>query len=286
MTDFHIYIFILLLFLLFFSKKFFKIFLEDFTANFLRRKMQSVLMSSAFFKNFSLTFSSKLTFSTTTTKKVTSAAVNKPVRLPPGFNPVTPFAVYVKEKMQNSTGERASEAVKKVAKSWKEMSNLDKNPYIENSKLLTEQRKDEFAKLSEQKKEELLEGNALRLEKRKRSSLMRDLHKFYKQTNKPKRSLGPFLLFCKAEMEKTQVPKGKEEVIKFGKDFGEQWKVLTADEKKIYLDKAANLKNLYTKELEIWKNINADEISKWNAKLESAKPKKVVTKPKKMKALK
>jgi len=68
-----------------------------------------------------------LTFSTTTTKKVTSAAVNKPVRLPPGFNPVTPFAVYVKEKMQNSTGERASEAVKKVAKSWKEMSNLDKN---------------------------------------------------------------------------------------------------------------------------------------------------------------
>jgi len=36
-------------------------------------------------------------------------------------------------------------------------------------------------------------------------------------------------------MEKTQVPKGKEEVIKFGKDFGEQWKVLTADEKKVFL---------------------------------------------------
>jgi len=46
--------------------------------------------------------------------------------------------------------------------------------------------------------------------------------------------LGPFLLFCKAEMEKTQVPKGKEEVIKFGKDSGEQWKVLTADEKKVF----------------------------------------------------
>uniref|UniRef100_A0A915LJZ4 HMG box domain-containing protein n=1 Tax=Meloidogyne javanica TaxID=6303 RepID=A0A915LJZ4_MELJA len=199
----------------------------------------------------------KLTFSTTTTKKVT-AVVDKPVRLPPGFHRVTPFAVFVKEKMQNTSGERASEAVKKVAKSWKEMSNLDKNPYIENSKLLTEQRKDEFAKLSDQKKEELLEGNALRLEKRKRST----------------------------EMEKTQVPKGKEEVIKFGKDFGEQWKVLTADEKKIYLDKAANLKNNYTKELEVWKNINADEISKWNAKLEMAKPKKVVTKPKKMKAVK
>jgi len=52
------------------------------------------------------------------------------------------------------------------------------------------------------------------------------------------------------------------------------------------LDKAANLKNNYTKELEVWKNINADEISKWNAKLEMAKPKKVVTKPKKMKAVK
>jgi len=56
-----------------------------------------------------------------------TAVVDKPVRLPPGFHHVTPFAVFVKEKMQNTSGESASEAVKKVAKSWKEMSNLDKN---------------------------------------------------------------------------------------------------------------------------------------------------------------
>ncbi|KAL7071920.1 hypothetical protein ACQ4LE_008558 [Meloidogyne hapla] len=236
--------------------------------------------SSAFFNKFSFSFASKLCFSTTT-KKVTAVSANKPIRLPPGYNPVTPFALYIKEKTKDAKGEKSSEMVKKVSAAWKSMNELEKEQYVSQSKIISEEKKKEFSNLSQEKKEELLNKNSIRIEKLKRNKQKRELHKFYNETNKPKHPMGAFLLFCKDQMEKDQVPKGKEGVIEFGKIFGEKWKVLTEEEKKIYLNKAEELKNIYDKELEIWKNVNADKIEKWNeAKLE-LKPKKVVTEKKK-----
>ncbi|CAK5085428.1 unnamed protein product [Meloidogyne enterolobii] len=228
-------------------------------------------MQSVLFKNFSFSFASKLNFSTTTTKKIDSVVAHKSARLPSGFNPITPFAVFVKEKMKNSTGEKASELVKKVAKSWKEMSDLDKKSYVENAKIISQKRKDEFSQFSVQQQEDLMKSNASLIEKRKRGKLLHDLHEFYKQTNKPKRPMNGFLLFCKDGMEKNQTPKGKEEIIQVGKDFGQQWKLMTDVDKKFYLEKAENLKNHYNKELQVWKDVNADEISKWNDKLKLGK---------------
>ena len=54
------------------------------------------------------------------------------------------------------------------------------------------------------------------------------------ETNKPKRPMSAFFLFCKDEREKGLIPKGKEEIIQFGKSFGEKWNSGTADEKKVF----------------------------------------------------
>jgi hypothetical protein len=47
----------------------------------------------------------------------------------------------------------------------------------------------------------------------------------------------PFLLFCKDLRDKEGlIPKGKEDIIQFGKNFGEKWKSININEKQVFLN--------------------------------------------------
>ncbi|KAJ4884562.1 high mobility group B protein 7-like [Raphanus sativus] len=92
--------------------------------------------------------------------------------------------------------------------------------------------------------------------KAKRVRKAKDEKKSSASNNKPKRPLTAFFIFmndfCKTFKEENPSSNVKD----VAKQGGEKWKSLTEEEKKVYLDKAAELKAEYNKSLE---SSDADE---------------------------
>ncbi|KAF7639874.1 hypothetical protein Mgra_00000794 [Meloidogyne graminicola] len=207
---------------------------------------------------------------------------------------INPFTIYIKETFKEG-GIKASEFVKQASASWKKMSDSEKEPYISKAKSYNEKKKVELLNISKEEKEKLVNEKYLR----SISKLNREIRKFNDETNKPKHPMTSYILFFQDKMEKDGKPKGKEEVIKFAKNVGEMWKTISDDEKKvkineynnlklnfnflliviwvaIYLNKAEELKNNYLKELDVWKNVNAEKIDMWNEKKSHLKASKLI----------
>ncbi|EOA21466.1 hypothetical protein CARUB_v10001858mg [Capsella rubella] len=92
--------------------------------------------------------------------------------------------------------------------------------------------------------------------KPKRVRKAKDDKKSSSTSNKPKRPLTAFFIFMN-DFRKTYKDENPSSNVKdVAKHGGEKWKSLTEEEKKVYLDKAAELKAEYNKSLE---NNDADE---------------------------
>ncbi|KAJ4877493.1 High mobility group B protein 7 [Raphanus sativus] len=99
-------------------------------------------------------------------------------------------------------------------------------------------------KLVERKKSTSDEPKAKRVRKGK------DEKKSSASNNKPKRPLTAFFIFM-SDFRKTFKEENPSSSVKdVAKQGGEKWKSLTEEEKKVYLDKAAELKAEYNKSLE------------------------------------
>ncbi|KAJ0238114.1 High mobility group B protein 7 [Hirschfeldia incana] len=108
----------------------------------------------------------------------------------------------------------------------------------------------------ERKKSTSNEPKAKRLRKAKND----DKNKKSSSSNKPKRPLTAFFIFM-ADFRKTFKEENPDAGVKdVAKQGGEKWKSLDEEEKKVYLDKAAELKAEYNKSLESSNDADEEEV--------------------------
>uniref|UniRef100_A0A183C027 HMG box domain-containing protein n=1 Tax=Globodera pallida TaxID=36090 RepID=A0A183C027_GLOPA len=217
-----------------------------------------------------------------------------PSRLPSGYNAPKPFALFMKDQMTGKSG-GVSVLLKIVSTNWKSLGEEEKQNYSERAKKIGVELRDNFEKLTDGQKKDLWDKHVEKMNKRRRLQMKRKLHKFYAETNRPKRPLSSYMVFVKERFEKQTEPlKTRDKVNKFGVEMGQQWRQMTDAEKQPYVDQAQGHRAEYRVELAEWKQNHADEIKAW--KKATAKPalkgerqKKVLKrglKPKKMKAAK
>ncbi|KAJ4866603.1 High mobility group B protein 7 [Raphanus sativus] len=96
--------------------------------------------------------------------------------------------------------------------------------------------------------------------KRVRKAKDENKKKSSSSSNKPKRPLTAFFIFM-ADFRKTFKEENPDAGVKdVAKQGGEKWKSLDEEEKKVYLDKAAELKAEYNKSLESSKDADEEEV--------------------------
>ncbi|KAF8097147.1 hypothetical protein N665_0294s0049 [Sinapis alba] len=96
--------------------------------------------------------------------------------------------------------------------------------------------------------------------KPKRLRKAKDENKKSSSSNKPKRPLTAFFIFM-ADFRKTFKEENPDANVKdVAKQGGEKWKSLDEEEKKVYLDKAAELKAEYNKSLESSNDADEEEV--------------------------
>ena len=111
----------------------------------------------------------------TTTSNVFSTQI-KTTRLPHGYNGPTPYSLFIKEKTEGMVkGDKVTEAFKRFAIDWKNLSMEQKNVYLENARKMKEKKRAEFESLPSDTKQDLMIKNVERNEKRKQLSKKREI---------------------------------------------------------------------------------------------------------------
>lgn len=161
--------------------------------------------------------------------------------------PIPSYFIYNKEKYPETKEKypelTPGEIKKKISQMWKSMDEEEKKPY--NQKASDE--KEKYNKLLEKYNEEH-SGNTSEDEsdgepvKKKKT----------RDPNKPKKYITAFFLFCKHKREqlKEQDPQSSEKPTQTSKKSSIEWRAMTDEEKKPYLEEEAVLKSKYLKAME------------------------------------
>uniref|UniRef100_A0A183BRG2 HMG box domain-containing protein n=1 Tax=Globodera pallida TaxID=36090 RepID=A0A183BRG2_GLOPA len=185
-----------------------------------------------------------------------------PARLPSGYKGPKAYALFMKDQLRGKRG--GPETFKIGSTNWKSLSEDEKQNYSERAKKIGDELRDNFEKLTNRQKKDLWDKQAEKRNKLQILQMKKKLHKFYAETNRPKRPLTSHLGFMKECFEKQPKPiKTQDKVNKFVTEMGQRWRQMTEAEKQPYVDQAQCNLAAYNMELAEWKQKYANEIRAW-----------------------
>uniref|UniRef100_A0A914IGS6 HMG box domain-containing protein n=1 Tax=Globodera rostochiensis TaxID=31243 RepID=A0A914IGS6_GLORO len=195
-------------------------------------------------------------------RRRSSHSAHIPSRLPSGYNAPIACSLFTKDQMTGQSG--GPELLKIVSTNWKSLSKEEKQSYSERAKKIGDELRDKFEKLTNRQKKDLWDKHVEKRNKLQILQMKKKLHKFYAETNRPKRPLPSYMLFMKERFEKQTEPiKTNDELKKFAVETGQQWRQMTDAEKLPYVDQMQYNLAAYHKEMAEWKQKYANEIRAW-----------------------
>ncbi|KAL3101723.1 hypothetical protein niasHT_020608 [Heterodera trifolii] len=207
------------------------------------------------------------------------------LRLPSKFNAPHAFAIYLREQFGAQTG-LAKDIVKSVSVTWNNLSDDEKQRYADSAKKFADEKRENFERLSEEQKQELIEQHQSNVARRRRLRKKKSLQKLFADTNHPKRPLMSYMIFAKKQQQASTL-KTREERVNFAIELGEQWQQMTDTEKEPYVTESRHNLAIYNHQVEEWKEKYADEIDEWRkANMPKRKKKMAMKGKRKMKAAK
>jgi hypothetical protein len=180
------------------------------------------------------------------------------------------YALYVKTNFQK--GVPAAEQFASIAKAWKTCSVGEKKKFTDEAAKLRKDAIAEFSKLPKKEQKEQFDEAAKSRVDLKNFRRINAYRKFRKETKCPTRPLNAFMLYRQEKYPAST----REDIATTAKKAAEEFKKMSDDEKKPYLDKYNQQREAYKADYEKWYKIHGKAYEA--VKKEHAKLKKVATK--------
>lgn len=179
-----------------------------------------------------------------------SKAVEEPKKPPSGY---WLWLAENREGISKSASSTKGSVVAKLAgEKWAALPDEEKKPYLAKA----EQAKADYVKAMDAFKASGGEPGARRREKAeaKKGRATKKARKAADEASgKPKKAMSAYFLWLNENREQNVKEAGTSNLGAVAKLAGEKWKGMSADQRKVYEDKAAKLKAEYEKEMAAWK---------------------------------
>jgi hypothetical protein len=175
-------------------------------------------------------------------------------RLPRGFNAPTPLGLLMKEMFK--PGLKATEVTVSAAQAWKGMNGDEKQKYIDQAKVIGEQRRSEFERLSDEKQHELVSEAKQKMESRKKRARRAEIREQHAATGYPKRAPTAYTLFTQDIFKSGAKPTDRDQLIAMMKEAAAGWKALSESNKQAYYERAKPAQDHYRQAVEEWRVVN------------------------------